>query len=362
QKDFSMALIQAKSLDRRLKEDGNRVYQMAQLSLSNEDYESAIDGFSYIVSKGTSSPWYWKSRIDLLNTRFAKIIAQPGTPPAALSALEKEFAAEIAGQQMNSENSGLYKNYAHLLAFYLDKTTEAIDLLNRVLNNSSIDAKHKAECKLEMADIQLFSGDVWESTLLYQQVYQDFKNDVMGETAKFKNAKLSYYIGEFKWAQTQLDILKAATSRLIANDAMELALLISENFDPDSGHVALTYYSHADLLDYRNHEDAALQTLDSIFKAFSYHEIFDEVLLKQANIKLKQGKVADADTLLGTLISRYPEGVRADEALYLRAKINEDKKDKAMNYYSQLMNRYPGSVFVVDARKRYRTLRGDNVQ
>lgn len=363
QKDFGMALTQAKSLDRRMKEDGNRVFQLAALCISNEDYDAAIAGYEYLVSKGKEFPYFQKSKIQLLNTKFLKAVNTPAAPKTSLEEIEKEFEAETARMSENSESVDLYKNLAHLKAFYLGKSDAAIGILEKILADQSIDNKTKSECKLELADVQLFAGDVWEATLLYQQVYQDYKNDVMGEDAKFRNAKLSYYIGEFGWAKTQLDILKAATSRLIANDAMALSLLISENLDPDSNTVGLTYFSHADLLEYRNQHEAAIQTLDSVSAAFSYHPIMDDVLLLKAKIRIKQGRFSDADTLLGDLVAKYGTEVLADEALMLRAQLNDiqmNNKTRAMTLYEDLMTRYPGSVFVVDARKRFRLLRGDS--
>ena len=191
---------------------------------------------------------------------------------------------------------------------------------------------------------------------------KDFKNDPIGQTAKLKNAKLSYYISEFGWAEMQLDILKAATSKLIANDALALSLLISENYDADSGTVALGYYAHADLLEYRNLDDQAIMTLDSIFLAFQYHPILDEALYKKAEIRMKQGKYAEADSLLGTLVLDYPYEITADRALMSRGRLNEEElgnKETAMKYYELLVTNYPGSIYAVDARKRFRTLRGD---
>jgi hypothetical protein len=362
EKDFGMALIQAKSLDRRLKEDGNRVFQLAQLCTSNEDYTSAIDAYKYLISKGSDFPYYYRSRSEILKTRFLKAVSEHDPARKQLIELEKEFEAEINAIGENPNSAFLVKNLAHLDAFYLDKPENAVSLLTRLTEMSGVDAKTLADCKLELADILLFTGDVWEATLLYQQVYKDFKNDAIGELAKFKNAKLSFYIGEFKWAQTQLDILKAATSRLIANDAMALSLLISENFDSDSGTVALKYYAEADLLEYRNDDEKAVRTLDSIQLAFTYHTIFDEVLLKKASIRLKQGRFQEADTLLGELVTKYPTDVLADEALMMRARLNDHSLKNtplAMTYYEELLTKYPGSIYTIEARKRFRTLRGD---
>jgi predicted Zn-dependent protease len=362
QKDFELALIQAKSLDRRLREEGGRVFQLAQMAISNQDYSSAIEAYKYLIAKGREFPYYDESRTELLNTRFVQMVSAPNPSQTALTALEKEFETEIAITENHVQAVILTKDLAHLDAFFLGKNETATELLSAVVERNDIDPKLKSQVKLELADIYLFTDNVWEATLLYQQVYMDFKNDEIGENAKFKNAKLSYYIGEFKWAQSQLDILKAATSKLIANDAMALSLLISEHFDADSNTVALGYYSHADLLEYRNKNEEALKTLDSISLAFKEHPIFPNMDMEKANILRKEGKFMEADTLLGTIGKMYPDDVLADQALFLRARMNqEDLKDpsKAMTYYESLMSKYPGSIYVPETRKRFRSLRGD---
>ena len=362
QKDFELALLQAKSLDRRLREDGNRIFQLAQLAVSNQQFDPAIDAFKYIVAKGPGTPFYLISKIEVLNTSFLKATSMPNPDKKQLIELEKEFNTELKALGVNSRSVTLAKYLAHLEAFYLGKTGEAIELLDDLMALQDLNPQLRAECKLELADILLFSDDVWEATLLYEQVNKDFKNDPIGQTAKLKNAKLSYYIGEFGWAEMQLDILKAATSKLIANDALALSLLISENYDADSGTVALGYYSRADLLEYRNLDDQALVTLDSVFTAFSYHPIFDEALFKKAEIRMKQGKYAEADSLLGTLVHDYPYEITADRALMTRGRLNEEElgeKETAMKYYELLVTNYPGSIYAVDARKRFRSLRGD---
>ncbi|MCX6247536.1 MAG: tetratricopeptide repeat protein [Bacteroidetes bacterium] len=362
QKDFELALIQARSLDRRLKEDGGRVFQLAKMAISNEEYTSAIDAYKYLVAKGKEFPFYDESRTELLNTRFLQMVSHPNPSLKSMTELEKEFETEITVTDDRVQMVNLTRNLAHLDAFFLQKNDAAIEMLEKIVERSDIAPKQKAMVKLELADINLFTENVWEATLLYQQVYMDFKNDEIGENAKFKNAKLSYYIGEFKWAQSQLDILKASTSKLIANDAMELSLLISEHFDPDSNTVALGYFSHADLLEYRNRDEDALKTLDSISLAFREHSIFPHMYLEKARIKMKEGKFSEADTLLGTVVKMYADDVLADQALFLRARMNEEdlkEAPKAMAFYESLMSTFPGSIYIPEARKRFRSLRGD---
>ncbi|MCX6268504.1 MAG: tetratricopeptide repeat protein, partial [Bacteroidetes bacterium] len=362
QKDFDLALIQAKALDRRFKENGDKLASLATLAVSNENYDVAIECYRYLVSKGPGCSFYNVGRRELANTRYLKTVSEPAPPREQLEILEKEFTDEITYYGDDPENISIVRNLAHIKAFYLGKTDESIDLLNHAIEMAGVTAAEKARCKIELADILLFTDNVWDATLLYQQAYQDFKYDVLGQEAKFKNAKLSFYIGEFNWAKAQVDILKAATSKFISNDAIALSLLISENFDPDSNTIALGMYARADLLDYRNEETLALQTLDSIPRMFADHPILQHVLYKRAGIMRKQGRYAEADSLFLQLVKEYPDEILADEALMQAAVLNEKQlhnRDQAMSLYQELLDKYPGSIYIPDARKKFRLLRGD---
>ncbi|MFC2100375.1 tetratricopeptide repeat protein [Bacteroidota bacterium] len=363
-KDFELAFIQAKSLDRRFNEEGESVFRVANLSSSNKNYDVAIKAYKYLVNQGPESSYYLGSKVRMLDVKYKKITENNEFTINELLELEKEYTETILELGKNASTVSLLKNLAHIRAFYLDKTNEAIELLGDAINLSHSVPTTQAECKIELADVYLFISEVWEATLLYSQVEKAFKNDPMGHFAKFKNAKLSFYIGEFEWAKAQLDVLKAATSKLIANDAMELSLVISDNIDLDSSTVALSKYARADLLLYQNKYDLALQTLDSVNMVSLSHPLFDEVLYKKAQIKIKLGLYLEADSLLQKTIEFYPYDILADNALFLKAELNEfylNNKTKAMELYQKLLNEYPGSLFSVEARKRYRALRGDLV-
>ncbi len=364
QKDFALALIQVKALDRRLRENGTRVWQLARLAVSNGFYETAIDAYQYLVSKGPNGNYYEDSRLELVNTRYLKISNQAAPSLKQMEELEKEFKTVMKKNDPGETSIALMRNLAHLEAFYLNKTEEATELLEQLIEMNGIRKESRAEVKIDLGDILLFTGNVWEATLRYQQVYQDFKNDALGQTAKYKNARLSFYIGEFKWAEAQLDILKAATAKLIANDAMALSLLISENYDPDSNTLALGMYARADLLDFRNDAEGSLKALDSIQDLFSDHPILDEVIYKKADIKQKQGRFSEADSLLAVLVNRYPDGVLADKALMARAELFDYRikdQENAKKLYLELIGNYPGSIYIPEARKRFRELRGDQL-
>jgi tetratricopeptide (TPR) repeat protein len=362
EKDFEQAFAQAKSIDRRLGEGGDRIYELAGLCLSNQNYEVAIEAYKYILKKGKNNPIYVDSKIGLLTARYLKITYSYDYAKSDLLELETEYLATLDEYGQNYGTIGVMRYLAHLQAFYLDKTEEAIDWLNKAIEIPNANPVAIAESKIELADIMLFTGEVWEAKLLYAQVEKAFKNDPVGHNAKFRNAKLSFYIGEFHWAKAQLDVLKAATSKLIANDALQLSVFISDNIGMDSSLTALELFAHADLLLFRNKDELALQTLDSIFDLADYHPIFDEVWYKKAEIMIKRKQFEKATEYLQKIIDDYAYDITADNALFLLADLNENHfndKPKAMQLYQKLLEDYPASLFTVEARKRYRILRGD---
>ncbi|TSA25841.1 MAG: hypothetical protein D4R67_09190 [Bacteroidetes bacterium] len=365
QKDFELALIQAKALDRRRQEQGDRIFQLAQLAVANEQYSIALDAYTYLTAKGTACPYYEISRIERANTRFYQVTSQGHPSRKELSELEKDLLLVLGNAGENRTTVSLMQNLAHLEAFYLENPDAAIGYLNRAIKLKDIGPKEQAFCKLELGDVLLFFGDVWEATLLYQQVYQDFKYDVLGQTAKFKNTKLTFYIGEFEWAKAQADILKAATDKLIANDALALSILIGENYDPDSATVGLSLYARAELLSMKHEDRLALELLDSIPLRFGSHPLLDDVLLKKAEIYRKLGEYRVADSLLNRIAIDYPDEVIADRALFIQGGLHEKELGDpagAMEIYGRLLELYPSSIYVIDARKRYRVIRGDKVE
>lgn len=364
EKDFESAFIQAKAMDKRLDENGDRVLNLGLLASSNKDYNLAEKCFQFVVNKGELNSNYITARIQLLNVANEKITSGRKPLPNELAKLDKDYETTLVQLGKNATTAPLISRYAHLKAFYLDKTDDAIKLLEETIKLTGIDEEFKAECKLELGDINIFKGEIWEAALLYGQVDKDFKHDEIGREAKFRNAKLSYYMGEFEWAAAQLNVLKAATSQLISNNALSLALLIMDNTGMDSITDPLLIYSRADLLEFRNKDDLALATLDSVLKIYPAHSLTDEVWYKKAEIFEKKGLYDTAAVYFNDIIEKYPDDILADDALFNLGTIFENQlnnKAKAMEMYEKLLTKYPGSLYVVDARKRFRLLRGDKI-
>lgn len=362
EKDFESALVQAKAIEKRLDEGGTRLLSLGRLCVANEKYETAEKCFRAIVEKGESNPNYIAARIEMLNASNKKITSA-GTPPMTeLKQLDREYITTINQLGKNSITAPLIFSYAHLKAFYLNEVDSAIALLEELIDMPGLTQQFKAECKLELGDIYIFKGEVWEAALLYGQVDKDFKQEAIGREAKFRNARLSYYMGEFEWAAAQLKVLKAATSQLIANDALSLSLLIIDNTGLDTITDPMMMYSHADLLAFRNQFKPALDTLDKLLATYPGHSLTDEVWFLKAKIFIRQNQYDTAAYYLMQVVEHYQNDILADDALYTLGDLYETKiknKEKAMQSFEMLLMRYPGSLFATDARRRFRTLRGD---
>lgn len=361
QKDFDFAMTQAKAVDARFPElNGETLLRVAQIAQSNEDFDVAAECYASLVKKGQENPYYFDSRVGELRVAFARVNHHYQLSPSDRTALENRYRLAFEELGKNQRTVPLMRDYANLMAYYSNDVQAASDILYDILDIPKLPAKVRDEVKLDLGDLLLFAGEIWDASLLYMQVEKANKDDVLGAMAKFHNAKLSYFNHDFTWAKSQLDVLRASTSKLIANDAMELSLLISDNMEDDSTYSMLELFSDADLLLYRNRLDSAWTAFDYITHKSLSHPIFDEVLMKKAQIRMKQARYLEADSLLAHLVDFYADDILADDALMMRAELNEQQlnnMEQARSCYEKLILDYPSSLYVDKARGRYNDLK-----
>jgi len=292
-KDFNNAFMQARAMDKRYKEEGRRILQLAYMALQNEYYDEATTMFNYIITLGKDKPNYMNARMGSMDARNKKVINTTQYTQADLKLLEADYKAFLQEFGRYYYTAPVIRDLARLQAYYLNDYPSAIEQFTELIDMQRLDAQFKANCKLELGDIYLLKGEEWDAMLLYGQVDKDFKEDPLGQEAKFRNAKLSYYLGEFEWARAQLDVLKTATTQLIANNALELSLLIQDN-TLDSFEDPLLLFAKADLYYFQNKTDVAIQLLDSIDKEYPRHSLADDILYKRAEISYKQRDYASS--------------------------------------------------------------------
>ena len=360
QQNFDAAYMQSLAMDKRFAEDGQRLFQLGVYCRNNKKYEAAIKSFRSVIEKGVNFPYYNPSRTQLLSTQKEKITSSVYSQNDLIN-LEKDYQQFFNDFGEQSSTAEAMREYASLLALYLNKSEQAIAILNKIILNRYGISSFLAQCKLDLGDYYLYDAEIWEAAMLYGQVDKAYKDDPLGQMAKFKNAKLSYYAGEFEWSKAQLDILKASTSQLIANDALNLSLLISDNENVDTNFQALGLYARADLLVYQHKYDEALIKLDSINILFPANELEDDILWMKASIELNKQHFDSAINFYRMIVDKFKEGIWADDALFTIAEIYERKLQKielAMKAYQQMIDEFSGSMYMVEARKRFRMLRG----
>lgn len=363
-KQYAMALNQAQAMDKREKGNGLRVYELASVFMQNKVFELARRGFKYVMNYGTDSPYTLVAEEALLHCRFLEITDNKIFTLASLDTVFQEYDNAINRIGKNRNAINLIKEKAYAQAFFGQQLDQAILSLQESVKIIGLNTTQLAEIKMLLADIYVLKDDIWEASILYMQIDKEFKFETIGFEAKFKNARIFYYDGDFKFAQSQLDILKQSTSKLIANDALKLSLLITDNYGLDSNYVAMKQFALADLLLEQHKYDQAFQQYDSIVKTFPSHGLNDEILLRKSIAFQQQGKWQNALVLLEELLTNYGDDILADDALFQLASIYENhlnEKEKAVECYKKILFTYKGSLYGVESRKRLRLLRGDKI-
>lgn len=357
QKEFKKAFTQEKAIYRRTDEDLRGIKDLAIITISEEDYENADTVVNFLIEH-SSTP-----EAKLQGYQYLMKIALNTTPEAEYSKVEKKFEALFETFGYGKLTYQLQIDYNHFLAFRLGKKEAAIANL-KTLSKEKLSSFQEARVKMELADILVFDEKFNQALIYYSQIQKKVQSDVLAQEARFKVAQTSYFKGDFEWAQIQLDVLRKSASQLIANDAMQLSLMIRDNSLEDSTQTALKKYARADLMSFQHKDNAAIDALEDVLTNHKGEKIEDEALLKQGELyeKTKQYKRAEANYL--KLIEFYNDDILADDAHFRLAKLYEEKlnqPEKAKQLYEQIIFNFADSIYFVEARKKFRSLRGDAI-
>ena len=367
--DYENAYIQIKSIDKKLNSNGQKVLELGNTALNNKDFNIAIKCFDYIIKNSSSLEIKFEAKNKRLITFKTKLLNGSKIIKEELEELKANYL--LALSQLNN-NRNVYNNslrkyqllvdLSEIEAYFLKDINSAKNHLKNAMSLTNIKAKQKAEAKLKLADIIVLENNIWEASLMYMQIEKEFKNDALGHLAKFKNAQVYYYSGEYDWCQAQLDVLKASTSKLIANDALELSVLITDNYNMDTSETAMKLFSYADMLSAQQQYKEAIILYDSVLNNFKNHTLNDEIIYRKAKIKLKQHLYIEAIKHLENLEINYPNSILLDNSLYLMGCIYQENiknLDLAKKYFKTLLFNHPGSLYITDSRKRFRKIAGN---
>lgn len=357
QKDYKKSFVQEKAIFNRNPESLQRIVDLALIAMDQNKNMIAKDILNYIILKSQVTETEIKANNYLLqleiqevtNNNYNKILSK-------FNQLFDEYG-------LNQQTIELQLSYAEFLAFNLDKPEDAIIFLKESLNQPLIGFQ-VAEIKLKLGDILVFQEKFNEALIYFTQIQRSVKNSTISQEARLRVAKTSYYKGDFEWAESQLKILKSSTSQLIANDALDLKLLISDNKYDDSTHTALKLYAKADLLAFQKKPNDAILILNEILNNHKGETIEDQALFMQAKLYEKNNEYLKAEFNYSKIIENWREDILIDDAIYMLAELyknNLDKEEKAKELYEQIIFNHADSIYFIEARKKYRALRGDAI-
>ena len=367
--NYESALIQVRAIDKKSGKNGHKIMELGITALNNNEYDVAVKCFDEVISSSSDKELIYDAQNKRLLTFKRKIIDGVKINNKELVDLKNNYLGLLnqynskADQgRLNKMKFDVLKQLSDLEAHYLNDYSAANSHIKQAINLPGIDVSKIGEMKLELADILVLQDNIWEASLLYMKLEKKFSDDPIGHQAKFSNAKIYYYTGEFDWCQAQLDVLKASTSKLIANDALELSLLITDNYNMDTTESTMQIFAKADMYKSQYQFDKAINYYDSIINNYKNHSLNDDVLFRKAEINISRYNYMEAVKNLEKIINDYPNSLLIDNSLFELGDIYENKiKDleKAKKYYKSLLFDYSGSLFVVEARKRFRKLSGN---
>ena len=357
QKEYNKAFTQEKAIYKRLGEDLGGITELAYIAISDEDYDTGREIVNYIINNS------FTPQNKLQGNQILMKMEVKTTKPKDYGEVEKKFESLLDEFGRNRETYLLQIDYNHFLAFQNNKKELAIENL-KTLAKQDLTAYQEARVKMELADILVFDEKFNEALIYYSQIQKKVQSDILAQEARFKVARTSYFKGDFEWAQVQLDVLKKSTSQLMANDAMQLSLLIRDNTLEDSTQTALKKYARADLLEFQDKDAEAIAVLEDILTNNKGEKIEDEALLKQGEIFEKKTEYTKAEANYLKITEFYKDDILADDAHFRLAMLYEEKlnqPDKAKAQYEAIIFNFADSIYFVEARKKYRTLRGDAI-
>lgn len=360
EKKFASALRQSIAIDRRTGNEAAKIAQLGDVALRNKEFADAKKAYQYLMDKGTESSYYAQAYARNLHASYQEFVTEfPGDKEKGQE-LAARFGEGLNFLQYSPATVNLVVENAHLHTFFLNQPDEALNLLKRAMKIRGLDASQLGLLKTEMADIYVYANDPWEAMLLYSQVIEENKTNSLGDDVKLKKAKLGYYMGNFSWAKAQLDVLKASTSKLTANDAMELSMTIGNNLNLDTTAVPLQMFARADLLFFQHQNNKAMLVLDSLTEQFPYHSLVDDILYRKAKLATAAQDYALAADYYESIVADYGFDLLGDDALFNLAEIYNyhlGQKEKAKELYKTMLTAYPGSIYIEESRANYRELR-----
>jgi len=356
QKEYGKAFVQEKAVYKRNPDFFINIVTLSRMAMEEKQYEDANTILTFVLENTQNLDLQMQAHHFLLSMDMESVTSKEyPTIDFKLDELLKKYG-------ISQHSLDLQILSAHFKTFYLNQSKLGIELLQNSLK-LPLNTREQAKVKMKLADIMVYDEKFNQAILYYAQVEDNLKNDVLAHEASLKLAKANFYKKDFDWTLQQVKVLKQSPSLLIANDAIEMFLLIQDNSAEDSLRVALQSYATADLKLYQNKKEEALQLFLTILQKHKGESIEEGTLFKVGKIYEEKGDFNKALTYYQNILDNHKDGIYKDEALFYSAEIyrkNILDNEKAKALYEKVVLEHPDSLYYTESRKQYRTLRGDS--
>ena len=355
QKEYDKAFIQERAIYKRNPESFYEIVTLAQLAIEDNQDETAQTILTFVLENTSDVGLQMQAHHFLMKMKIENATAKDYPQiQLELQELVKKFG-------VSPYSLKLQLLLANFEAFYRNQPKNSIEQLQKALE-LPLNLREAAAVKMELADIMVYDEKFNQAILYYAQVEDNLKNDELAHEASMKMAKANYYKADFEWTLQQVKNLKQSSSLLIANDAIELFMLIQDNSVEDSTKTALTAFAKADLKLYQKKKDEALQAFLTILEKHKGESIQDITLLRIAQIYEQKKQFDLALNYYNKILTDHADGIFVDEALYFSAEIYRielNQPEKAKPLYERMVLNHPDSIYFTNSRINYRILRGD---
>ncbi len=379
-KDYQTALEEYRAIERLSGSSGSELLNFASRALQDGQYRVASEAYhditdlsrvTTIVSQArfgyARSAEYLSSQADSASSPApAREQSQATTESSGVSEIRKSYQEAIGlyeGVIRDYPNSDLAaQSYFRIGTIRMNKFLDF---------NGAIEAYTKArktaqtlelggEALSKIAEVYVAENDLPSARKEYHSLTM-IPLPAYQQRALFRIAEIDYFEGKFDTALTALKQLAANLNSDISNDVLTLEYFIAENNTTNPA--ALVAYAKADLLLRQLRYSESLALFNDVVRRFPGSFLVDDASMKIGELQLLLNQPEDALSTFRHIVEDMPESILRDHAQMKIAETYQfvlKDKAKAIAAYEFILAKFPHSLYLEEARKRIRLLRGDS--
>lgn len=359
-KQYEKALSLVKKTEKLFSSKGRDIVDFADICNKDGILDIANEAYSLLIDLGKSSPFYSKAIFGYATVLEQKLTILKKTFP---DSIPKDDIYYIISKYDDIVQSSPFTGIAteclfrksQLQSNFLDDNVSAKKTLEQIIKEYA----HHSISVLAANELALLlikdNNSIQAKGILLHTITKASLDPNETDRSQFILAEIMYFEGNIDSAIVLLLPISGKPESDIANDALERLLFIEENKQYVSD---LIIYAKAEYYErMRNYSEAIPE-----FKKITADGDLSELRqIKIAEIYAKLKNINKAIEEYSRFLTLYPESIRTDKVLYTIGEMNiiQGEKEKAVISFTDILVRYPLSMYVKKARDIIRKLRGD---